>query len=129
MKASDEQKRFQTEAKHPPEYQDDLNPDYKEGINYGTVGPEAGFHAPVAYDIKEFHTQFPQLKDDELRCIPVLPTGTALQQGATYLDLKSGEEISARADNEATKDNWFVPKSEIGYDLYNRLQELSAKKP
>lgn len=61
--------------------------------------------------------------DDELKQIPVLPQGSRLEQGATYIDLKDSErkEFTAMGGMEASADNWYVPKTEVSYPLSNRL--------
>src|ERR671924_21367 len=49
--------------------------------------------------------------------------GPRLEQGATYVDLQDEglEEFSATGDMEAGPGNWYVPKSEVDYQLWNRL--------
>jgi hypothetical protein len=65
-------------------------PDAAVGQNYGLVGPhpEKEDGHPTAHDIKEIHRQLQEYTDDELRQIPVLPRGSRLEQGKTYIDLK-----------------------------------------
>ena len=52
-----------------------------------------------------------------------MPQGSRLEQGATYIDLHSDtpQEFTATGDMEAGPHNWFVPKREIDYQLWNRL--------
>ena len=111
------------EQKHPDEYQQDLNPDAMAGQNFGLEGPHAEKDAPTARDIKEIHNQFPHLTNDELQQLPVLPEGSRLEQGAVYIDLRAigSGEIKATGDMEAGPGNWYVPKSEVDYQLWNRL--------
>ena len=63
------------------------------------------------------------MTDDNLKQIPILPTGTRLQQGATYVDLHDPSRIvfKARGDQTAGEYNWLVPKSEVDYQLWNEL--------
>ncbi len=85
------------------------------------TGAEQG--ARSAYDAKNVHRALADFPDDELKQIPVLPAGTRLDQGATYFDLHHPEagEITARGDQDAGADNWFVPKRAVEARLWNRL--------
>ena len=109
--------------KHPPEYQQDLNPNMLAGQNWGLEGPHPEKDARTANEIKEFHNRFPELTNDDLKQIIVLPEGSRLEQGAVYIDLQNPEmgEFKATGDAEAGPNNWFVPKSEVDYQLWNRL--------
>lgn len=109
--------------KHPAKYQRDLNPHALEGHNWGLEGPHPEKGPLTAEEIKEIHNRFPQFTNDELRRIQVLPSGIHLEQGATYLDLKEEfpHEFTATSDMEATEDHWYVPKTEVDYELWNRL--------
>ena len=110
---------------HPDEYTHDLRPDPTAGMNTGPEGqhPEKAGSVDTAYDIKNLHRRLQSLTDDELKGIPVLPVGSRLEQGATYIDLREDEpsEFTARGDMEVAPDNWYVPKSEVDYQLWNRL--------
>jgi hypothetical protein len=109
----------------PEEYRYDLNPDFMAGQNVGLQGqhPEKAEGIRTAYDVKGAHRRLQELEDDELKQIPVLPRGSRLEQGATYIDLRAHDphEFTARGDMEAAPDNWYVPKSEVDYQLWNRL--------
>lgn len=107
----------------PDEWQQDLNPDPSAGQNVGLDESRSETEAPTAYHIKELHDYLEGYTADELRKIPVLPQGSRLEQGATYIDLKdpNRKEFTAMGDMEAGADNWYVPKSEVGYMLWNRL--------
>jgi hypothetical protein len=117
-------KIYHPEDKHPEPSQTVLNPDASAGQNYGLVGPhpEKGGH-PSAHDIEEIHRRLQDFTDDELKRIPVLPLGSRLEQGATYIDLRDPDrrEFTATGDREAGPDNWFVPKGAVDYVLWNRL--------
>jgi hypothetical protein len=65
----------------------------------------------------------PQNLDDELKPIPIVPPGTRLEQGATYVDLQDPrlDEFTATGDMAAGPNNWYVPKSDVDYQLWNRL--------
>ena len=53
----------------------------------------------------------------------MLLPGTRLQQGASYADMRDPDrkEFTARADMVASEENWYVPKTEVDYQLWNRL--------
>jgi hypothetical protein len=97
------------------------------GQNIGLAGPHLEKDTATAYDIKAIHRQFHGFTDDELKRIPILPQGARLEQGATYVDLQDEglEEFSATGDMEAGPGNWYVPKSEVDYQLWNRLIGLT----
>jgi hypothetical protein len=101
----------------------DLNPDEFAGRNAGPADAQAEKAAPTARDLKAVDSGLGWLTDEALRRIPLLPAGSRLKQGATYIDLKSPHprEFTATAGMEAGPDNWFAPKSEVDYQLWNRL--------
>jgi hypothetical protein len=119
-------KIYHPEDKHPDEWQQDLNPDASKGQNYGLVDPHPeknkGEHC-TAFDVKEVHRQLRGFTDDVLKRIPILPSGSRLQQGAVYIDLADPgrKEIKATGDMEAGPGHWYVPKAEVDYQLWNRL--------
>jgi hypothetical protein len=106
------------------EWEQDLHPQPNAGRNVGLEGPHPEKEEiPTAYDIKELHRQMEGYTDDELKQIRVLPQGSRLEQGAKYIDLKDPErkEFTAMGGMEAGSDNWYVPKTEVDYQLWNRL--------
>lgn len=109
----------------PEPWREDLNPDSLAGLNYGVEGPhpEKSPDVRTAYDVKKLHRRLHNLADDELKTIPIMPTGSRLEQGATYIDLRESEphEFTAMGNMEAAPNNWYVPKSEVDYVLWNRL--------
>ncbi len=110
---------------HPPDYRDDLNPRFMAGQNYGVLGPhpEKSNWRKTAYDFKGLHRRLQQYPDDELKRIPVMPEGSRLEQGATYIDLASAEpqEFTATGNMQAGPEHCYVPKSEVDYQLWNKL--------
>jgi hypothetical protein len=120
----------QTAEKHPDEWQRDLNPEALAGQNIGVQGahPEK-MEGQSAFDMKEAHQLLQDLSLDDLKELRVLPTGTRLQERATYIDLKHRElgEITGTAHMEARDDTWYVPKKDVSYELWNRL--LGIKNP
>ena len=78
----------------------------------------------TAYDVKGAHRLLHELSDDQLKQIPVLPRGTQLGQGATYIDLNHldrGEFVPTGAV-VAGADNYYVPKSEVDFQVWNILR-------
>lgn len=116
-------KRHQPGVPERDEFTQDLNPNFLAGENYGTEGPHADKHPRSAYDIKELHRLLTGFDDSELRAIPVLPEGSRLEQGATYLDLYDPRRgpFTAMGGMEAATYHFLVPKSEIDYVLWNKL--------
>ena len=102
---------------HPEEYRADLNPQYRAGQN---DGPRQG-RRRSAYDLKEVHACLESLRDDQLKQIPVLEDGERLEQGAVYFDLRHPQDGEMRAISSmvAGPDHWYIPKSEMPYELWN----------
>ncbi|HEY9878064.1 MAG TPA: hypothetical protein V6D29_06385, partial [Leptolyngbyaceae cyanobacterium] len=104
------------------EFQRDLNPDSRAGNNV-SVADEPGRFDRSAADIKELHERLSDYTVEDLRQIPILPAGTRLKQGATYINLLDPlrEEFTAMANQAADEGDYIVPKSQMPYDLWNRL--------
>lgn len=107
----------------PDEFQQDLNPDPMAGQNHGLEGSHPEKDAPNASEIKELHSLLEGYTNSDLKQIPVLPQGSRLEQGAKYIDLNDPErkEFTAIGNMEAGRDNYYVPKTEVDYQLWNRL--------
>src|SRR5689334_1272078 len=108
--------------------QQDANADlYREDLNPHDRAGESDLPNPVtlrsAYDIKDLHASLDDIPDDILKRIPVLDTGTRLQEGATYIDLRHPERgvINGMNNLEAGPDNAYVMKTEVDYELWNLL--------
>jgi len=113
-----------TGYQHPEEWREDLNPHPDAGQNFGRAGAHDDEEMQTLYDIKLLHNAFKeQFTDDELKGIPVLPQGARLRQGAIYVDLATPDrrEFTASGFIEAGRDNWFVPKKLVDYQVWNRL--------
>ncbi len=105
----------------------DLQANDRAGENHGTnQALMAG--ARDANDIKELHTSLADLSDAELKSLVILPAGTRLEQGAKYIDLHRLEdgEFVATASMVASPDNYYVPKKETDYLLWNRLNQVDT---
>jgi hypothetical protein len=112
------EKQFQPGTQHPDEWQHDLNPNTDERADAEHIK-----EAATAYEIKDIHRQFHGFSDDELKRIPLVPRGSPLEQGATYVDLQDPQlrEVKALGNMQAGPHNWYVPKSAVDYQLWNRL--------
>jgi hypothetical protein len=112
---------------HPEEqpsdqWQKDLNPDPVAGQNHGVETSQEDKYL-TAYEIKELHGKLEDFTSDELKQIPVLKLGTRLQQGATYININDPQrqEYTGMGNMSVEDNNFIVPKSEIAYELWNRL--------
>jgi len=114
---------FRPGEQHPEAWRNDLNPNRMAGQNIGLENPHPEQTARTAYDVKETHRLLEGITDDGLKQIPVLWPGARLEQGATYVDLHDPDrrEFTATGDMSAGRDNWYVPKSAVDYQLWNRL--------
>jgi hypothetical protein len=114
---------------HPPEWRRDLNPDPMAGQNVGVASRHTDAETRTAYDLKHVHRRLGDWPDEDLKQIPVLVPGTRLQQGATYVDLDDPErgEFTAMGDMVASEDQSLVPKSNVDYQVWNRL--IGVKNP
>jgi hypothetical protein len=76
-------------------------------------------------DAKPIHRRLERFADDELRQIPVVQEGARLDQGATYIDLNARDphEFTASSNMAADRDNWYVPKARVPYEIWSRLTE------
>jgi hypothetical protein len=105
------------------QYQSDLNPYEMAGQNIGAAGthPEKGTR--TVHDFKELHARFSEWSDSDLKQIPIVPEGSRLEQNATYIDLMATtpHEFTATGGMEAAGGHRYVPKSEVPYELWNRL--------
>jgi hypothetical protein len=114
------------EAKHPEPYQQDLNPDASKGMNWGLAGPHPEKNeCRTAKDVKEVHDLLSEIRDDELDTIPILPAGSRLEANATYLNLREmpPKRFTAGGDEQLGENDLVIPKSEVDYELWNRLCE------
>ena len=124
---SDMDAKPQARRDHPEEWERDLAPDRMAGQNIGQTASDAEQELPTAYDVKEVHRMLnDRFTDDELRQIPILPAGSRLEQGATYLDQRDPErrELRATGGMTAGPDDLYVPKDRVPYPIWNRLRGI-----
>ena len=115
-----------TVAETTDTFDDDLHGNDRAGQHAGVAADRDGRH--TAYDIKDLHSRLPDLRDDELRQIPVVQNGSRLEQGAVYLDLMEPERgvFTASGDMAAEAGHAYVAKSETAYPVWNRLTGAST---
>jgi hypothetical protein len=118
--AIDQDPKPQTEQKHPDEWSQDLNPDRLAGQNIGAASETRERMTRTAYDVKPVHRALREMKDDELKQIPVIDAGTRLRQGATYLDLERGA-FTATAEMSVGASQTVIPKDGVHYETWNKL--------
>jgi hypothetical protein len=105
------------------QYQSDLNPNAMAGQNIGAAGAHPEKRTRTVHDVKELHARFSEWPDGDLKQIPVVSEGSRLEQDATYIDLMAAtpHEFTATGSMQAGAGHRYVPKSEVPYELWNRL--------
>lgn len=112
-----------------PEWHDDLHPNAPDVQRQNAPDLEPGKLGLTAEAIKTLQRgALRDLTDEQLREIPVLPVGSHLRQGATYLDLNDPQRrpFTAMGGMVAGDDNYYVPKDNIDYTLWNRLTGVTS---
>lgn len=116
----------QPKDRTPDDFDRDLHPNTGAGINYQGQGADPEMSAPSADTFEELHVILRDFHNDELRRIVVLQPGDRLEQGATYLDLRKPDREEFTATGEMVVGppniNLIVPKSQVDYQLWNRLR-------
>jgi hypothetical protein len=105
----------------PDHFERDLHPSSTDGQNAGAGSRHDGLQS--AYDVKDLNRELPNLTDDELKQLTIVPVGAQLEQGAVYFDLNDpgAGEIKARGDMTAGPENRYVAKQDVDYQLWNAL--------
>jgi hypothetical protein len=101
----------------------DLNPNNMQGQNLSPAGVHPQKHARTVRDIKELQARFDDWLRSDLEEIPVMPEGSRLEQGATYIDLRDEQptEFTATGGMQAEPGRLLVPKSDVPFEIWNRL--------
>jgi hypothetical protein len=78
---------------------------------------------------KDLHRKLPKLDGAELARLTILPAGTRLEQGGTYVDLNDLDAgpFKAIGGREAAPRERLVAKREIDHELWNRLVGADAE--
>lgn len=110
--------------KQSGEWKGDLHADGLKGRNAGMMGTHPEKRAGnTAYDTKPVHRLLHDFTDDDLQRILVMPPGSRLEQGATYVDLAdpARREFTAMGGERAEADHWYIPKAGTDPYLWNRM--------
>jgi hypothetical protein len=80
-------------------------------------------HPRSAYDVQEAHRQLVEWSDDDLKQVPLLPAGSRLESGATYVDLRdpARREFTATGEMQVPSDGLYVPKAQVDDRTWKRL--------
>lgn len=95
-----------------------------QGIDSTRPDPRPEGNGPrTAFDVKEAHRQLVDWSEDELKQVPLLPTGARLDPGATYVDLRepARREFIATGEMQVPPDGLYVPKSQVDHRTWIRL--------
>ena len=113
----------QAQQKHPDPWQHDLNPDHLAGQNIGPPADELASSRATAFHLRKRGHAVGGLDDEELKQVPLVPEGSRLQQGATYVNLadESYQEFTATAEITASQRDAYAPKDRVPYEIWNRL--------
>ncbi len=107
----------------PEEADHDLRPSGADEQRYGEIPLGRVAHERTAADVKDLSRRFSGLTHDELRRINLLPAGTHLQEGETYLDLRdlTRGEFRAGVGQVVAPGQEIVAKHELDYQIWDYL--------
>ncbi len=111
----------------PDYFANDLRANDRVGENHGLSDYNSTLdYSRTAYDIKSMYQTLADLTDDELKSIVLVSEGSHLEQGAKYIDLEHLEqgEFVARSNMVAESGHYYVPKKQVDYVLWNRLNQV-----
>jgi hypothetical protein len=113
----------QARQKHQDEWQENLSPGHLLGQNIGPPADELGPSYMTAFHLRKRGHPVAGLEDEELKQVPLVPAGSRLQQGATYVNLAEDpwREFTATAEITAASEDAYVPKDRVPYEIWNRL--------
>lgn len=104
------------------QWREDLQDSLATGLDRGAPRWESGGYR-TAHEVKPVHRRLRSITDDDLKRLPIVPVGSRLEQGATYIDLLADRprEFTGTADFTTGPENACILKSEVDYELWNRL--------
>ena len=110
-------------------FAEDLAPETPESIRQAQVE-----QVEAAGDMKDVIDLLPEFNQGDLSHLEILETGTPLEQGATYLDLKDRQRgpFKAIGGQVVEAPDRMVAKKTTDYDLWNRLtsdREAEIERP
>jgi hypothetical protein len=97
-----------------------------KGVKKAKSSKRNNARAHTAAEVKVLVLRLRAFTDDELAQIPIVPVGTQLKPGATYLDLRGAAPVPFVATGEmrAEEHNCYAPKAEVPYEIWKRLVEV-----
>ena len=100
-------------------WQHDLNPDRLAGQNIGPASEDLASPHATAFHLRKRGHVLGRLDDEELKQVPLVPEGSRLQQGATYVNLtdQSLQEFTATAEITASPGDAYAPKDRVPYEI------------
>ena len=115
----------QKEQQHPNQRKRNPNRANVAGQNIGGSPSQSDRGARTAADIKVLTEKLTDFTSDELAQVPIVSVGTQLKQGGVYLDLRSPAPAPFTVTGETIGQevNYFTPKAEVPYEIWNRLVE------
>jgi hypothetical protein len=121
--AGDDQRPAKKTTRQRPPAARKRAPKAVNGEQNGVGTVEREVQVQTAYDVKEIHRSLSGFTDDDLKQIPIVPEGTHLDQGGTYIDLaeERPSEVKVNAGVVARAGNYYVPKNRVPYTIWNRL--------
>jgi hypothetical protein len=104
------------------EFDQDLHPNPMAGQNISAEGEHPEQFGRTAKDVKQLHARYREWSDADLAQVPILPDGSRLEQGATYMDLAGdAAEFTATGDISVQPGQCVVAKTAVPYQVWNRL--------
>jgi len=90
------------------------------GQNLGRRGTHPEQNTRTMRDVKDLHARYRDWSVSTLQQVPVLPAGSRLEQGATYIDLNEQQprEFTATGDMQAAASQHIVAKSSVPYEVW-----------
>jgi hypothetical protein len=128
VKQRDQIKPQAAAANAADQFDQDLNPNTMAGQNLGGAGAHPEKRARTAKDVKALHARFGDWLDSDLEQVPILPAGSRLEQDAVYVDLAAETPVEFRATGgmAAGANQYLAPKTDVPYQLWNRLLNAPA---
>jgi hypothetical protein len=85
----------------------------------------------TAFHLKKRGHELGGLDDDDLKQVPIVPAGTRLQPGGTYVNLaeRSPQEFTATGNLRARAGDAYAPKDQVPYEVWARLIAESKPRP
>ena len=105
------------------DFDNDLHPHNRAGQNNSQDNNEGRSAFLLKENESTLHPRLQRLPDQELKRIPVLDTGTRLQEGAAYLDLRNLDNGAFQGMNNrtVTGTDAFVAKSHLDHEQFAYL--------